>query len=234
VASLLRDLDFEFSRETKLRQGDTPNINAELESVYSRYTNISGPPLRDAFHFGQTISDDFGRPYGRGGNSITGFTANAAAGPFMIYVRGEYQYGSPVRSTPRHRRNSSPPVTSCLRIRFHFRKHIAAQVCGGICGLNLADWQFTFGQQSLWWGANRSTSILFSNNAQALPMLRVERVSPMRWPSVLRLLGPSSVSGFLARMGGTKYLRLVLTSSSLEMDSQRRSPALSLGSEHCF
>ena len=209
VASLLRDLDLEFSRETTLRQGDTPNINAELESIYSRYTNISGPPLRDAFHFGQTISDDFGRPYGRGGNSITGFTANAAAGPFMIYVRGEYQYGSAgqeytpaqaqfIADTDQLPLNSVPTFGSTSRPKF-------VEV---YAGLNLADWQFTFGQQSLWWGANRSTSILFSNNAQALPMLRVERVSPMRWPSVLRLLGPVTVSGFLARMGGTKYLRL--------------------------
>jgi membrane-associated phospholipid phosphatase len=205
ITSLLRDLDSEFTPEVQLRLGDTPNVNAEIESVYSRYTYISGPPLRDSFHFAQTISDDFGRPYGRGSNAIAGFTTNAAAGPFMIYVRGEYQYGSASQEyTPAQAQfiadsdqlplNSVPTFKQASRPRF-------VEV---YAGLNIADWQFTFGQQSLWWGVNRSTSILFSNNAQALPMLRVERVSPMRVP----LLGSVNVSGFLARMGGTKYLRL--------------------------
>jgi hypothetical protein len=205
VMPLIGNLDAEFALETRLRTGETPNLNAELESVYSRYTYISGPPLRDSFHFAQTISDDFGRPYGEGSNNITGVSTYAAAGPFTIYVRGEYQYGSssqeynaaqakfisdfdqlPLNSVPTFSRTS------------HFRTVEA------YAGLNLGDWQFTFGQQSLWWGANRSTSILFSNNAEAIPMLRVERVSPMRVP----LLGPVIVSGFLGRMGGTRYLRL--------------------------
>jgi hypothetical protein len=75
-------------------------------------------------------------------------------------------------------------------------------------GLNLADWQFTFGQQSLWWGVDRSTSILLSNNAEAMPMLRVERISPLKLPSLFGFLGPTSVSAFLGRIGGTRYLRL--------------------------
>jgi membrane-associated phospholipid phosphatase len=205
IMSLLRDLDTEFAPETQLGKGNTPNVNAELESVYSRYTNISGPPLRDSFHFAQTIYDDFGRPYGRGSNAMAGLSSFAAAGPFTIYVRGEYQYGSssqeytaaqaqfiadfdqlPLNSVPTFGQTS------------HFRTVEA------YAGLNIANWQFTFGQQSLWWGANRSTSILLSNNAEAIPMLRVERVSPMRVP----LLGPVIVSGFLGRMGGTRYLRL--------------------------
>jgi hypothetical protein len=205
IVSLLRDLDLEFTPETQLRLGDTPNVNAELESVYSRYTYISGPPLRDSFHFAQTISDDFGRPYGRGSNAVGGFTTNAAAGPFTIYVRGEYQYGSASQEyTPAQAQFIADTDKLPLNSVPTFRQTSRPRFVEVYAGLNLADWQFTFGQQSLWWGVNRSTSILFSNNAQALPMLRVERVSPMRLP----LLGPVNVSGFVARMGGTKYLRL--------------------------
>jgi hypothetical protein len=89
IASVIRDLDAEFASETQLRNGDTPNVSTELESIYSRYTNISGPPLRDSFHFAQTIYDDFGRPYNRGSNAIAGISGHAAAGPVTIYVRGE-------------------------------------------------------------------------------------------------------------------------------------------------
>src|SRR5208282_2579987 len=47
-----------------------PELNAEpekvaLESAYMRQTQIGGTPLRDSYHFGQTIVDDFGRPYGQ-------------------------------------------------------------------------------------------------------------------------------------------------------------------------
>jgi hypothetical protein len=209
IGPLLRDLDVEFGPEMQLRKGETSNVHAELESVYSRYTDISGPPLRDSFHFAQTIADDFGRPYGRGSNNITGFSSHAAAGPFVIYVRGEYQYGSSsqdyttaqaldIAASDQLPVNSVPTFGHTSRLRS----------VEAYAGLNLGDWQLTFGQQSLWWGANRSTSILLSDNAQALPMLRLDRVTPVRLPSFLRILGPVNFSGFLGRMGGTRYLRL--------------------------
>jgi hypothetical protein len=209
VNRLIRDLDAEFAPEMQLRKGDVPNVNAELESVYSRYTYISGPPLRDSFHFAQTIANDFGRPYGEGSNSIAGFTTHASAGPFTVYVRGEYQYGSSGQEyTPPQAQFIADFDQLPLNSVPSFNQTSRPRLVEAYAGLNLWNWQFTFGQQSLWWGTNRSTSILLSNNAQALPMLRVERVSPLRLPSVLGLLGPVTVSGFLGRMGGTKYLRL--------------------------
>jgi hypothetical protein len=209
VVSLVRDLDAEFGREAELRSGNTPNGNAELESVYSRYTDISGPPLRDSFHFAQTISDDFGRPYGRGSNAIAGFSSNSAVGPFVLYVRGEYQYGS---SSQEYTATQAQAIASFDQLPVNsvptFGQTSRLRSVEAYAGLNLGDWQFTFGQQSLWWGTNRSTSILLSNNAEAMPMLRVDRVSPLRLPSILGKSGPVYVSGFLARVGGTKYLRL--------------------------
>ncbi len=206
---LIRELDAEFGPETQLRNGDTPNVNAELESVYSRYTGISGPPLRDSFHFAQTIADDFGRPYGRGSNIVTGFSANAAAGPFVIYVRGEYQYGSSSQEYTAAQAqdvalSDELPVNSAAT----FGRSSRLRTVEAYAGLNFEDWQLTFGQQSLWWGANRSTSLLLSNNAEAIPMLRIERLSPLRLPSLFGVLGPMYVSGFLGRLGGHRYLRL--------------------------
>jgi membrane-associated phospholipid phosphatase len=205
MMSVIGDLDAEFGPETVLRKGDTPNVSAELESVYSRYTGISGPPLRDSFHFAQTIADDFGRPYGRGPNNITGFSTNAAAGPFVIYVRGEYQFGSSSQEyTPAQAQDVAAsdglPVNSVPT----FGESSRLRTVEAYAGLNLANWQLTFGQQSLWWGVNRTTSLLLSNNAEAIPMLRVERMSPLRLP----LLGPVSMSGFLGRLGAHRYLRL--------------------------
>lgn len=209
VMAMIHDLDAEFAPETGLRNGDTPNVNAELESMYSRYIDISGPPLRDSFHFAQTISDDFGRPYGRGSNNITGFSSYSAAGPFLLYIRGEYQYGSSSQEyTPSQAQDIATSDGLPLNSVPTFGETSRLRSVEAYAGLNLADWQLTFGQQALWWGTNRSTSILLSDNAEAMPMLRVDRVSPLKLPSILGLLGPISVSGFLARVGGTTYLRL--------------------------
>ena len=209
LGRLLRDLDAEFERETALRNGDLPNVQAEVESLYSRYTDISGRPLRDSFHFAQTISDDFGRPYGKGSNVISGFSTRASAGPFFLYLRGEYQYGSSNQEySPAQAQQVADsdllPVNSVPT----FGKTSRMRPIEVYAGLNLYDWQVSFGQQSLWWGANRSTSLLLSSNAEAIPMLRIDRMSPIRLPSVLGLLGPMQVSGFLGRLGGHRYLKL--------------------------
>ena len=84
AASLVAALHREFEA------GAAPSA-VVLESVYSRNGVIAGPALNDSFHFGQTWSNDFGRPFGRGWNSYEGFTARAESGRFFAYVQGEYQ-----------------------------------------------------------------------------------------------------------------------------------------------
>src|SRR5262249_49772682 len=93
------ELAKEFSPEAGRLNGEA-NVGASLDSVYARMTNISGPPLRDGYHFGQTIINDYGRPYGEGFNSAVGFTAHSEAGPLSISVQGEYQHAPAVSSDP--------------------------------------------------------------------------------------------------------------------------------------
>jgi hypothetical protein len=66
--------------------------SAELDSVYDQVRGISGTSLRDSFHLGKTIVDDFGRPYEPGLNNYAGFSARVEACRFTFYYRGEYQY----------------------------------------------------------------------------------------------------------------------------------------------
>src|SRR5205085_2872271 len=63
-----------------------------LDSVYVRNGIIAGPVLSDGYHFGQTVRNDSGRPFGRGWNSVAGFTAHAGSGRFFASVRGEFQH----------------------------------------------------------------------------------------------------------------------------------------------
>ena len=62
-----------------------------MESVYSVARGISGTPLRDSYHLGSTIINDYGRPYQGGFNNYTGVSGYASAGRFLLHVRGEFQ-----------------------------------------------------------------------------------------------------------------------------------------------
>ncbi len=61
---------------------------AEIESIYTRPLGIAGIPLRDSYHVGLTIINDYGRPYESGFNLITGFSARAAGTSFLSLLPG--------------------------------------------------------------------------------------------------------------------------------------------------
>jgi hypothetical protein len=63
-----------------------------FESAYTRLGGIAGTPLKDSFHLGQTIVNDYGRPYEEGFNPIVGFSTRSQTGRFALYFRGEYQH----------------------------------------------------------------------------------------------------------------------------------------------
>src|SRR5262249_10330249 len=65
---------------------------AGIDSVYARVTSISGQPLMDGYHFGQTIVNDYGRPYQQGANFLTGFSSSASIGALGFYLRGEFEH----------------------------------------------------------------------------------------------------------------------------------------------
>ena len=71
---------------------DEPTDYIRLDSVYARTTSISGPPLTDSYHFGQTIVNDYGRPFQRGTNGLAGFSSSGVAGALAFSVRGEYEH----------------------------------------------------------------------------------------------------------------------------------------------
>ena len=62
--------------------------------MYSTIRGISGIPLRDSYHLGSTIVNDYGRPYSAGFNNYTGTSGYASDGRFLLYLRGEFQ-GAP-------------------------------------------------------------------------------------------------------------------------------------------
>lgn len=206
---MYESLSKEFAHEFSLMSGDQ-NLHAQLESTYIRSTGISGTPLTDNQHFGQTILNDYGRPYQEGFNSVAGISGWTSAGPFVIYARGEYQ-SSPSAPSPSPAAldyiqsiDSLPPnppltpVNSIGRLR----------VLDAYVGMNLANWQISFGKQSLWWGPSADGPMLATNNTEPINnMFRVSRVSPFRLPWIFRYFGDMRVELFLGQLSGQEFLK---------------------------
>ena len=69
-----------------------PQYDAKVGTVYGGMLVIGGTPINDSFHFGQTIINNYGRPYWEGFNMNLGGSARGKAGRFSFDIRGEYQH----------------------------------------------------------------------------------------------------------------------------------------------
>jgi hypothetical protein len=192
----------EFLPEMDLLGGGR-NRAVHLESVYTRFTGISGRPLTDGYHFGQTLFNDFGRPFQEGFNSVAGFSGWATAGRWVIYVRGEYQHSPSGPDIPVTAENAIAAVDNIPAVTpFPTAARNQARLLDTYVGLNLGNWQISYGQQSQWWGPGASGSLLFSDNAPPVQMFHIDRVSALRLPWPFRLLGPMRWNAYFGRLQG--------------------------------
>lgn len=197
----------EFSYEFELLHG-SQNRSTGIASVYWRATQIAGPPLRDSYHFAQTISDDFGRPYGQGFNSIAGTQLHAEYGPFAIALRGEFQQSRSLFAYNSTALNAIAEIDS-----------LPAQPLPAISGydrmrpveatvsMKLMGWQTTFGEQSQWWGQSRTNSLILSNNAEAPVVLLIQKDRPVQLPWIFAYLGKINNTFFVGELRGHHYVR---------------------------
>jgi hypothetical protein len=199
------ELKKEFQMELDELAGGKDRV-MRLESVYANLVGISGTPLNDSYHFGQTIINNHGRSYQSGFNSYDGFSSYASAGRFTIYVRGEYQHApsAPPHSLPVQQfiatidNNPLQPPTPISAIN-QFR------LLDTYVSANVGNWNLAFGKQSLWWGPGEGGALLFSNNAEPIYMFRASRIAPFRLPWLFRLLGPMKWDLFYGKLSGNQY-----------------------------
>jgi membrane-associated phospholipid phosphatase len=216
AAQLFTALSQEFAHDSDLVSGER-NRDAQLESFYVRTLGISGKPLTDNFHFGQTIVNDYGRPYQEGFNSIAGVSGWTTAGPFVLYARGEYQSAPSASPLPPAALNfitsvdelppnpPSFPVSSTNRF----------QLLDAYVGMNIADWQFSFGKRSLWWGPSENGTMIFSNNIAPLEkMFSIDRARPFRLPWLFRYLGDIHMQFFIGQLSGHEFLSTVFSGTT--------------------
>jgi Capsule assembly protein Wzi len=184
----------------------------QLESVYSDFRGINGTVLRDSFHLGQTIIDDYGRPYEDGFNDYTGFSARAEAGRFSLYWREEYQrapgaagYSTalsdylsnvidsiPIASNPNQPTIPQGPIATADY----------ARVMEATISYHLLGHEVSFGKSDHWLAPDQGASMLWGDNAQDNYAFQIDRVEPLRIPLLSRLTGPFRYDFFVGSLKG--------------------------------
>jgi hypothetical protein len=208
AARLQTQLAQQFAYEINLLGGGR-NFTANLESVYARAVSISGPALTDSYHFGQTVSYDFGRPFERGTNGQAGGSFSAAAGPLTLYVQAEYQHApsAPALSSAAVNAISTADAVPLSEVQGGpYRLINRLQLLDAYVGVNLGNLQLTLGKQSLSWTPAPVGSMIWSDNAPPVNMVRLVNPEPVHLPSILRYLGPARIDLFFGRLEGHPYV----------------------------
>jgi hypothetical protein len=206
----------------------------ELESVYSQFGGIVGTPLRDSFHLGQTIIDDYGRPYEQGFSNYTGFSARVGAGRFSFFYRGELQHASsasgyssalatylsncidgiPISSfsnsinPPLGCAGPIPPAASPRQDTIPEGPITAAndvRVLEANLSYHLMGHEISFGKNDHWLGPDKGAAMLWSNNAENIYAFEINRVEPVRVPLLSLLTGPLRYDFFVGSLKGHTY-----------------------------
>jgi len=203
---IFQALEKEFVVEEGRRSG-AENLGVAVESLYTRVTGISGPPLTNSYNFGQTIVNDYGRPYQEGTNVVSGVSGYASAGPFSFYVRGEYQHAPAGPGLPDAARVAIALQTQVPVLPYTaFAATDRFRLVEGYVSANLDNLQFSFGKQALWWGPGESGPLIWSSNAEPIPMLRIATVSPFTLPGFLKYLGPAQTQFFVGQLDGQQFI----------------------------
>lgn len=204
--AMYKELEQEFSPEM---EGIDTVSQSRIENIYARVGFLSGRPLADDYHFAKTIVDDFGRPFGNGANVVTGISSRTVAGPFAVYVRGEYQHAgtlpqeSPATLQAIANGDSTPfavPQRTSSLDRFRFLESYVS--------FNYHNNVVSFGKQALWWGTGADAPFLFSTNAEPLPLLRLSRATPIVLPWIFRYLGPLRFETVWGQLNGHNFIVL--------------------------
>jgi hypothetical protein len=176
----------------------------QIDSVYSVARGISGTPLRDSFHLGSTIINDYGRPFENSFNNYSGASGYATAGRFTLYVRGEFQ-GAPSAagySTTLAQTLSAIDLTTFTNLSTGVPYNQSTIPMGPIAettdgriieayaSAHILNHEVSFGKQDEWLGPGQGSAMAYSNNAENIYAFHINRIEPLHIPGLSRVLGP--------------------------------------------
>ncbi len=201
---------------TRLRRELAPELDGMdvdtrvvAETAYARVRGIGGSVLNDSFHLGQTIVNDYGRPYQPGFNAIAGVSGYATAGRFNLYARYEFQHApaatgySDAVANLLAQRDGLPVGPHYFTIP---QGPIAAQNNVRLLEANLSvhalGHQVSFGRSDSWLGPAQGASMIWSNNAEPIYAFRLNRIEPLFVPGLSRVTGPFRYEFFVGSLKG--------------------------------
>ncbi len=197
--------------------GNTPRgLLYGAHDVYDRVTVIGGNSLRDSYHLGQTIVNDYGRPYQKGFNNIAGFSTVNEWSRFSLYTRVEYQHAP--SSTTGYSPTLSAFLSSLDEIPYSGYNLNQATIPSAPIGaqnpfriveatlsFHLAGHEFSGGKTDAWIGPGMGGGMSWSNNAENIYSFRINRVEPLHIPFVSKLIGPIRYDFFYGSLKGHTY-----------------------------
>lgn len=222
-----RDIYFALVRELRPEidgNAGTGRPRVQLESVYSQFRGIGGTPLRDSFHLGQTIVEDYGRPYQEGFENSSGFSSRAIWGRFSFYFRGEFQHAPSAAgySLALAQELSSIDGTVYINPNTQLTSYFLPQATipgGPISAANnwrvveatlsfhLLGHEISLGKDDHFLGPDKGASMLWGNNAENIYDFQINRVEPLRVPGLSRITGPFRYDFFVGGLHGHTLIR---------------------------
>jgi hypothetical protein len=193
---------------------------SHIESTYTVVRSISGTPLRDSFHLGSTIINDYGRPYESGFNNYTGASGYATAGRFTFYARGEFQEApsaagysqalaqalSTVDGTTFLNTTTGLPYPQSTIPMGPIANISNARVMEAYVSAHLLNHEISFGKQDNWLGPGLGGGMAYSNNAENIYSFRINRVEPIYIPFLSRLIGRFRYDFMVGPLRGHTYM----------------------------
>lgn len=222
--ALKRELREEMRNDCSAKKGE-----ATVESSYTAVRGISGTPLRDSFHLGSTIVNDYGRPYSNGMNNYTGASGYSTFGRFILYARGEFQGApsgtgySPTLATQLAAIDATtnyftpacwagtascpvlPPSLQSTIPAGPIAKATRGRFLEAYVSTQLLNHVISFGKQDYWQSPAVGGSMSYSNNAENLYSFRINRIEPLDIPGLSRLTGPFRYEFLIGPLKGHAY-----------------------------
>lgn len=220
--ALTHELLFDIQGPCLVHEGNT-----RVESVYSVARAISGTPLRDSYHLGSTVINDYGRPYENGFNNYTGASGYAGAGRFLIYARGEFD-GAPSAtgySTALAGYLSADdgiPLNPATGLPFRQATipwgPIASTANGHILeayvSAHYLNHEISFGKTDDWLGPGLGAGMAYSNNADGIYSFRINRIEPLHIPGLSYVTGPFRYEFMVGPLRGHTYIPYIPPSTN--------------------
>lgn len=217
------DLYLSLMREAVAHPGvpcEISGTHVQMESAYTLIRGISGNNLRDSFHLGSSIVNDYGRPYGSGGNTYSGVSGYATHGRFAAYARAELQ------TTPTMQEYPAALATALLDLDTirtvdpaTGKPYVLAttpygntqsvkqlHLMEGYVSASVLNHVFSFGKVDQWMGPAQGAAMAYSTNADNVYAFQINRIEPLRIPYLSRLTGPFRYEFLVGPLQGHSYI----------------------------